>query len=138
MILEDSTVLHYNYLHVTDSYYVYFKAIVKNHSSRVVKKYVLYFICWLLFDFFLGMPKVVSFICCGDFCFLFLSLYHYSRDLQMDTMLMLRKYLDRLTPSEFHTFLVGGHSTVAGFVFGLFILFGVSVSVDPGEGLAEE
>ena len=41
---------------------------------------------------------------------------------------MLKNYLDRLTPSEFHTFLVGGHSTVAGFVFGLFILFGVSES----------
>ena len=47
---------------------------------------------------------------------------------QMDTMLMLRTYLDKLTPSEFHTFLVGGHSTVAGFIFGLFVLFGVSVS----------
>ena len=44
----------------------------------------------------------------------------------MDTMLMLRNYLDKLTPSEFHCFLVGGHATVAGFVFGLFVLFGVS------------
>lgn len=40
---------------------------------------------------------------------------------------MLRHYLDKLTPSEFHTFLVGGHSTVAGFVFGLFVLFGVGI-----------
>ena len=48
---------------------------------------------------------------------------HYFDDVlcpQMDTMLMLRNYLDRLTPSEFHCFLVGGHATVAGFVFGFF------------------
>ena len=48
--------------------------------------------------------------------------------LQLDTMLMLKKYLPLLTPSEFHCFLVGAHSTIAGFAFGLFVLFGVSPS----------
>ncbi|CAD5122328.1 unnamed protein product [Dimorphilus gyrociliatus] len=42
----------------------------------------------------------------------------------MDTMLMLRPYLDRLTKSEFHCFLVGNHSTVAGFAFAIFVLMG--------------
>jgi len=42
----------------------------------------------------------------------------------MDTMLMLRKYLTRLTRSEFHCFLVGNHSTVAGFAFATFVMFG--------------
>jgi pyrimidine nucleoside transport protein len=42
----------------------------------------------------------------------------------MDTMLMLRYYLDKLTRSEFNCFLVGNHATVAGFVFALFVLFG--------------
>lgn len=42
----------------------------------------------------------------------------------MDTMLMLRPYLDRLTRSEFHCFLVGNHATVAGFAFAIFVLMG--------------
>lgn len=42
----------------------------------------------------------------------------------MDTMLMLRFYLDKLTRSEFNCLLVGNHATVAGFVFALFVLFG--------------
>ncbi|ESN95918.1 hypothetical protein HELRODRAFT_178835 [Helobdella robusta] len=42
----------------------------------------------------------------------------------MDTMLMLRHYIDKLTLSEFNCFLVGNHATVAGFVFALFVLFG--------------
>jgi len=42
----------------------------------------------------------------------------------MDTMLMLRYYLDKLTLSEFNCLLVGNHATVAGFVFALFVLFG--------------
>jgi len=42
----------------------------------------------------------------------------------MDTMLMLRKYLTKLTKSEFHCFLVGNHSTVAGFAFATFVMFG--------------
>ena len=40
-------------------------------------------------------------------------------------MLMLRKFFPLLTDSEFHCFLVGAHSTIAGFAFGLFVLFGV-------------
>jgi pyrimidine nucleoside transport protein len=42
----------------------------------------------------------------------------------MDTMLMLRHYLDKLTRSEFNCLLVGNHATVAGFVFALFVMFG--------------
>jgi pyrimidine nucleoside transport protein len=42
----------------------------------------------------------------------------------MDTMLMLRHYLDKLTLSEFNCLLVGNHATVAGFVFALFVMFG--------------
>ena len=38
---------------------------------------------------------------------------------------MLRKFFPLLTDSEFHCFLVGAHSTIAGFAFGLFVLFGV-------------
>ena len=45
----------------------------------------------------------------------------------MDTMLMLRHYLHKLTASEFHCFLVGNHSTVAGFAFATFVMFGVGV-----------
>ena len=47
----------------------------------------------------------------------------------MDSMLMLRSYLHLLTPSEFHTFVVGGHATIAGFIFGLLILFGVGTQL---------
>ena len=47
----------------------------------------------------------------------------------MDSMLMLRSYLHLLTPSEFHTFVVGGHATIAGFIFGLLILFGVNAQL---------
>lgn len=46
----------------------------------------------------------------------------------METMLMLRHYLDKLTLSEFNCLLVGNHATVAGFVFALFVLFGVRYS----------
>jgi len=42
----------------------------------------------------------------------------------MDTMLMLRHYIDKLTRSEFNCFLVGNHATVAGFVFAIFVMFG--------------
>jgi len=42
----------------------------------------------------------------------------------MDTMLMLRHYLPKLTRSEFHCFLVGNHATVAGFAFATFVMFG--------------
>jgi len=42
----------------------------------------------------------------------------------MDTMLMLRQYLPKLTSSEFHCFLVGNHATVAGFAFATFVMFG--------------
>ena len=52
--------------------------------------------------------------------------YPIETDSQMDTMLMLRHYIDKLTLSEFNCFLVGNHATVAGFVFALFVLFGVS------------
>ena len=38
---------------------------------------------------------------------------------------MLRPYLTKLTISEFNCFLVGGHATIAGFMFGLLILYGV-------------
>ena len=38
---------------------------------------------------------------------------------------MLRPYLHRLTKSEFHCLLVGGHATVAGFAFAIFVMFGV-------------
>ena len=44
---------------------------------------------------------------------------------QLDTVFMLKPYVDQLTLSEFHTFLVGAHFTIAGFAFGLFVLFGV-------------
>ncbi len=47
---------------------------------------------------------------------------------QLDTMLMLKSYLPKLTESEFHCFLVGAHSTLAGFAFGIFVLFGVWIS----------
>lgn len=40
---------------------------------------------------------------------------------------MLKQYIPKLTKSEFHCFLVGAHSTIAGFAFGLFVLFGVSI-----------
>ena len=39
---------------------------------------------------------------------------------------MFRAYLPKLTKSEFHTFVVGSHATIAGFAYGLFVLFGVS------------
>ena len=39
---------------------------------------------------------------------------------------MLHHYVKFLTPSEFFTFLVGSHSSIAGFAFGIIILFGVS------------
>ncbi|CAD5117032.1 unnamed protein product [Dimorphilus gyrociliatus] len=42
----------------------------------------------------------------------------------MDTMLMLRPYLVKLTRSEFHCLMVGNLSTVAGFAFALFVLLG--------------
>lgn len=42
----------------------------------------------------------------------------------MDTMLMLRPYLTKLTRSEFHCLMVGNLSTVAGFAFALFVLLG--------------
>ena len=44
---------------------------------------------------------------------------------QLDTVIMLKPYFTQLTPSEFHCYLVGAHSTIAGFAFGLFVLFGV-------------
>ena len=40
---------------------------------------------------------------------------------------MLKPYVQKLTKSEFHCFLVGAHSTIAGFAFGLFVIFGVSI-----------
>ena len=40
---------------------------------------------------------------------------------------MLRAYLTMLTKSEFHCLVTGGHATVAGFAFALFVLFGVSL-----------
>ena len=46
---------------------------------------------------------------------------------KVDTMLLLRNYIPKLTKSEFHTFLVGSHATIAGFAFGLFVVFGVSI-----------
>ena len=52
--------------------------------------------------------------------------------IQMDTMLMLKAYMKNLTKSEFHCFLVGAHSTIAGFAFGLFVLFGVSLFIFAG------
>ena len=55
-------------------------------------------------------------------------LYKYCVDhvfFQMDVMLMLRPYLMKLTISEFNCFLVGGHATIAGFMFGILILYGV-------------
>ncbi|CAH1792803.1 unnamed protein product [Owenia fusiformis] len=42
----------------------------------------------------------------------------------MDTLLMLRPYLEKLTKSEFHAMQVGNQATVAGFVFAVFILLG--------------
>ncbi len=45
---------------------------------------------------------------------------------KMDVMLMLRAYLDKLTWSEYNCFLVGSNATIAGFVFGLLVLFGAS------------
>ncbi|CAH1792805.1 unnamed protein product [Owenia fusiformis] len=42
----------------------------------------------------------------------------------MDTMLMLRPYLVKLTMSELQALMVGNHTTVAGFAFALFILLG--------------
>ncbi len=44
----------------------------------------------------------------------------------MDVMLMLKEYIPRLTKSEFFCFMVGNHSTVAGFAFPLFVMYGVS------------
>lgn len=44
---------------------------------------------------------------------------------QLDSMLMIKNYIPRLTKSEFHCFLIGNHATVAGFAFPLFVLFGV-------------
>ena len=40
---------------------------------------------------------------------------------------MLGKTLQLMTPSEFHTFLVGQHSTLSGAIIGLFIFFGVKL-----------
>ena len=42
---------------------------------------------------------------------------------------MFKPYFRLLTDSEFHCYLVGAHSTIAGFAFGLFILFGVTIKV---------
>ena len=39
---------------------------------------------------------------------------------------MLRPYLLKLTGSEFHALIVSGHATLAGFVFALFMMLGVS------------
>ena len=44
----------------------------------------------------------------------------------MDVIFMLRGFMDKLTLSEFHCLLVGSHATIAGFMFGLFVVFGVS------------
>ncbi|CAD5118456.1 unnamed protein product [Dimorphilus gyrociliatus] len=44
----------------------------------------------------------------------------------LETSLMIKPYIKKLTGSEFHTFLVGAHSTIAGWAFGLFVLFGVN------------
>lgn len=44
----------------------------------------------------------------------------------LETSLMIKPYVKKLTESEFHTFLVGAHSTIAGWAFGLFVLFGVN------------
>ena len=41
-------------------------------------------------------------------------------------MIMMKRYFPKLTKSEFHCFLVGAHSTIAGFAFGIFVLFGVN------------
>merc|ERR1740128_1091728 len=41
-----------------------------------------------------------------------------------DTMLMFKPYLTKLTPSEFHAFIVSGHATVAGFAFAIFTFLG--------------
>ena len=45
---------------------------------------------------------------------------------QVDVIFMLRGYMHMLTQSEFHCLLVSTHATIAGFMFGLFVLFGVS------------
>ena len=42
---------------------------------------------------------------------------------------MMKKYIPNLTDSEFHCFLVAAHSTIAGFAFGLFVLFGVCMAM---------
>ena len=47
--------------------------------------------------------------------------------IQMDSILMLGKTLQLMTPSEFHTCLVGQHSTLSGAIIGLFIFFGVKM-----------
>ncbi len=47
----------------------------------------------------------------------------------MDVMLMLKNYIDKLTWSELNCFMVGNNATIAGFMFGLLILFGVRFSV---------
>ena len=38
---------------------------------------------------------------------------------------MLRAYLMKLTMSEFNCFMVGNNATIAGFMFGLLVLYGV-------------
>ncbi len=40
--------------------------------------------------------------------------------------MLIRPYIDKLTPSEFHTVLVGSHASIAGFAYAIFVWFGVS------------